>query len=108
MENEITAGTGKNRFAPGQTVTREQLITLLYRVIRNTGRGAEDRTELSAFSDADKVSPWAVEAMSWAVRSGILNGINDRLAPQGDVTRAQAAAIFTRAYQTFFDTDNAG
>ena len=108
MENEITAGTGKNRFAPGQTVTREQLITLLYRVIRNTGRGSEDRTELSAFSDADKVSPWAVEAMSWAVRSGILNGINGRLAPQGDVTRAQAAAIFTRAYQTFFDTDNAG
>ena len=63
----------------------------------------ENKHALSAFSDSEEISPWAYEAMAWAVDSGIIKGANGRLNPQGDTTRAQAAAIVSRVYQLYFD-----
>ena len=107
-ENKIASGIGKNRFAPQDLVSREQLITLLYRLILNSGKPAESNAALSAFSDSDKISPWASEAMAWAVDFGIIKGVNGRLDPQGDTTRAQAAAIISRVYQLYFDSGETG
>ena len=102
-ETGITGGVGENRFAPGAAVTREQMISLLYRTLQHAGIRVEGKAELSGFSDAEQISPWAWEAMSWAVDSGILVGNKGCLDPQGDTTRAQAAAIIARAYQIYFD-----
>ena len=52
---------------------------------------------LSRYSDADKVSDWAVTAMHWAVGAGLINGRSaNTLAPQGTATRAEVAAILLR------------
>ena len=51
---------------------------------------------LTAFSDADKVSGYASEAMQWAVAEGLLQGSNGKLNPQGSATRAQVATILMR------------
>lgn len=104
-ENAITGGIGKNRFAPGNSVSREQLITLLYRVIQYAGISVGGKSDLSAFSDTEQISPWALEAMTWAVDSGIIKGSNGRLDPQGDTTRAQAAALISRVHQAYFDKE---
>lgn len=102
-ENQIADGIGKSLFAPNRLVSREQLITLLYRLVLNMGMQVENKHALSAFSDSEEISPWAFEAMAWAVDSGIIKGANGRLNPQGDTTRAQAAAIVSRVYQLYFD-----
>ena len=49
-----------------------------------------------AFSDGDSVSSWAESAMLWATQSGIIGGIDGALAPQGQATRAQVAAMLQR------------
>lgn len=51
---------------------------------------------LSAFADAASVSGWAVDAVRWAVGSGLMNGTNCRIDPAGLTTRAEAAALLHR------------
>lgn len=81
---------GKN---PGQLATREQFVSMLYRY---AGNPAATEKELN-FADADQVSGYAREAMRWAVENGILSGYGDgTLAPDGQTTRAQAAAMLKR------------
>lgn len=52
---------------------------------------------LVRYTDADKISSYAVEAMRWAIGNGIIEGMTSTtLEPQGTATRAQCAAIFMR------------
>lgn len=74
-------------------VTREQMVTMLYRYAKPTGAEGE----LSAFVDSQSVSDWARDAMTWAVELGIINGKDgQRLDPQGTATRAEVATILQR------------
>ena len=82
--------------APDAPVTREQLATMLWRYAGES----EASGSLAEFADAGSVSSWAVEAMSWAVESGIITGASETtLAPQGSAARAQAAAMLMRFHQ---------
>lgn len=76
-----------------QSVTREQMVTMLYRYAKATaGTGG-----LSKFADVRSVSDWAKDAMAWAVANGILTGKDgNRLDPQGTATRAEVATILQR------------
>ena len=91
MDNGISDGTNM----VGE-VTREQLATILYRYAKQKGYDVSKSAALTAFSDADKVSGYAAEAMQWAVAEGLLQGSNGRLNPQGSATRAQVATILMR------------
>ena len=91
MDNGISDGTNM----PG-VITREQLATILYRYAKQKGYDVSKSAALTAFSDADKVSGYAAEAMQWAVAEGLLQGSNGRLNPQGSATRAQVATILMR------------
>ena len=74
-------------------ITREQLATMLYRTFGQPGTAGD----LSAFTDADRLSPFAADAMRWAVEVGLIKGLgNGILDPQGQATRAQVAAIMER------------
>ena len=61
------------------------------------------RAGLSEFSDADDVSPFARDALSWAVGRGLVRGMGDTglLAPQGGSTRAQTATLLVRFCREF-------
>ena len=91
MDNGISDGTNM----PG-VITREQLATILYRYAKQKGYNVSKSAALTAFSDADKVSGYAAEAMQWAVAEGLLQGSNGKLDPQGSATRAQVATILMR------------
>lgn len=91
MDNGISDGTNM----PG-VITREQLATILYRYAKQKGYDVSKSAALTGFSDADKVSGYASEAMQWAVAEGLLQGSNGRLNPQGSATRAQVATILMR------------
>lgn len=81
-------------FGPNDPLTREQAAAVLF----NAAGKPSSRTDLSAYPDADEVSGWAREALSWAVAEGVLNGVDTGdgariLSPQGTCTRATLAAL---------------
>ena len=119
-ENDIVNGTSSTTFSPEQKITREQMVTLLYRfsglapkhcripyqdvstLVQHIGLpyryiGLTDQDFGTAFSDADSVSTYAREAMGWAVASGLIAGTGDRLEPKATATRAQVAQVFYNA-----------
>ena len=96
-QNGIVNGLGENTFAPMNTLTREQLVTMLYRYAEAEGYDVSAAADLSGYPDADKVQTYAQEAMSWAVAEGIVAGMEDgTLNPAGNATRAQIATILMR------------
>ena len=95
-QNGIVNGLGENTFAPMNTLTREQLVTMLYRYAEAAGYDVSAAADLSGYPDAGKVQPYAQEAMSWAVAEGIVEGMDGNLNPAGSATRAQIATILMR------------
>ena len=96
-ETGITVGTSENTFNPNDNVTREQMATFLYRFAEYESLDPIEVTgDLSAFPDADKVSEFATEAMTWAVGQKIIAGVDGNLAPDGTATRAQVATVLMR------------
>lgn len=94
----VVNGVSDTEFAPHSAITREQLVTILWRYAGamgyDTGSG---EAELAGYADSAEVSAYAREAMAWAVREGIVQGRPGmQLDPQDLVTRAEAAAIFQR------------
>ena len=77
---------------PNADITREQLVTMLYRYAGSPAANGS----LDNFSDASTVSSYAVNAMQWAVANGIVNGSNGKLNPKNNATRAEVAAILMR------------
>ncbi len=92
-ENGIVAGYSTGEFAPADTITREQFATMLYNYAKYLGLDTARSDRMQTFSDADTVSSWAKDAMTWAVGAGVINGNgNQQLIPKDSITRAQAAA----------------
>lgn len=94
----VVTGKGDGTFAPNDSVTREQLCTMLYRYAKNyLGMDVSVTGDLSGFTDRNKVSGYAQEAIAWAVGNGIMTGTTTTtLSPGGTATRAQVAAMLQR------------
>ncbi len=95
--NDIVSGYGNGRFGTNDPITREQMAAILYRYAEYKGYDVAKAAELTKFTDAASVSPWADSAMKWAVAEGLISGMTDTtLAPVGSATRAQVASILMR------------
>ena len=93
----LAKGVTETRFAPGNAITREQLVTFLYRYAQYAGMDVGGQADMDAFADKDKVSGYAAEAVAWAVAGGIINGMeNNTLAPRANATRGQVATMLMR------------
>lgn len=96
-KNDILHGYDNGNFAPNDSITREQLVTMLYRYAVSKGYDVSKRNNLTAFTDAGKISGYAQDTMSWAVATGLVNGRGaNMLAPDSLATRAEIATIFQR------------
>lgn len=92
--NGIVSGVGKNRFAPTDNITREQLATMLRSYAKYKKYDVSKTTELTAFTDAGKISSWALEPVKWANAAGLISGrTKTTIVPDGTATRAEAATI---------------
>ena len=78
--------------APERTLSREELVTMLWRAEGSPAAEAD----LSTFTDGETVSDWAVPAVRWAVSEDILKGSSGKLNPSGTATRAEVASLLTR------------
>jgi hypothetical protein len=93
----IVNGYGDGRFGPNDPITREQLATILYRYAQHKGEGFKGLWNFKLdFPDAGEVSVWAIEAVSWMVMNGVINGKDGKLVPGGNASRAEAATMLQR------------
>lgn len=77
---------------PEGALTREQLVTMLWRL-----NGEPVVNYLITTPDASQISSWALEAMRWAASTGLIEGDeNGLLSPGATTTRAQAATFIWR------------
>ncbi|HML35930.1 MAG TPA: M14 family metallopeptidase [Bacillota bacterium] len=84
-------------YGPGEPITREQVVTTLYRYAKYSGMDLSGTGSLAGFTDSSRVSDFAAEAMSWAVGSGIVSGTTGAtLNPQATATRAELATMLMR------------
>ncbi|CAM4343261.1 hypothetical protein FHS16_002530 [Paenibacillus endophyticus] len=96
-QSKIVNGYGKGLFAPNDAITREQIAVMLYRYAN--GKGFDLQTEISnlSFKDANEISDFAKESITWAVSKGIMKGNSDMtLNPSGLATRAEVATMLQR------------
>ena len=95
----IMSGYGYNKFGPNDDMTREQLVTIMYRYAQYKGVDVSvgEDTNILSYDDALTVSEFAIPAMQWAVGSGAVSGrTNTTLNPKDTATRAEIATIIMR------------
>ncbi|TVX99085.1 S-layer homology domain-containing protein [Cohnella terricola] len=91
----ISSGMGNNMFAPEKEITRQEKFTLLYNALKVIGKlpqGNSGKT-LSDFTDTGMIAPWAKEAMTLLVETGIIDGNAGKLTPTSTTTRAEMAQV---------------
>jgi len=92
----VVVGHSDVRFAPDDTVTREQVAAILmnYAKFRNCDVSVGENTNILSYDDAiDGISWWAVPYMQWAVGAGIISGMGNNLMATSSATRVQAACM---------------
>lgn len=98
-EKGYVNGTGENSFNPDGKITRQEVVTILFRY-SGSQSGAETMFTAaydSQFTDSGAIAPWAKTAMYWAIYNGVVNGTSPTtVSPTATATRAEVAAIFVR------------
>ncbi len=89
----IVGGTtvnGQQVFNPKSTLTRAEAVTMLGRMQDTEGVVPAD---LSQFSDAASVPPYALEHFQTMVSLGVIGGSDGKLDPNGTMTRAAICKV---------------
>ncbi|MBQ2742362.1 MAG: S-layer homology domain-containing protein, partial [Oscillospiraceae bacterium] len=97
----IVGGIGDNKFAPRNTITRQDMMVIVYRALNSLpleGKVAPQATDevLSKYSDFTSVAPYAKEAVSSLINAGLVNGKSGRIAPTDYTTRAEVSVLIKR------------
>ena len=97
MQNGVSDGSNMDA-----SLTREQLATMFYRYAQSKGYDTtQGGMAIREYADFEQISDYAVEAMTWAVNTGLISGTSTTtLSPQGEATRAQVATILMRFIET--------
>lgn len=82
---------------PSATMSRQQMVTMLYRYAQQKGYAVSGSVDLGRYPDSASVAGYAKEAVSWAVANGIMGGTSAGLLnPTGTASRAHFAVFMYR------------
>ena len=94
----LVQGVGGNRFSPDTPMKRQDMMLMTERALEATGKKLEGKGSLDAFADGDEVAEYAKSSAPLLAGSGIVNGMNGKIAPKAYFTRAQATVILDRIW----------
>lgn len=95
QESDIVKGTSAATFSPDKEITREQLMTILYRFAAYKDYDLSSKTGLGNYTDSDQVADYASSAFQWAVATKVASGRTEKfLSPKASATRAEVASAF--------------
>ena len=101
-ENGIVKGVSDTAFGPDQALTREQMAAMLHRYAQYKQADLSASADLSGYTDAGQIAPYAQAAMAWTNGTGLITGTSaTTLSPKGTATRAQVATILLRMSDLF-------
>ncbi len=97
----LTTGDDTGAYAGDRTITRAEIVTILYRYAQYKSMDVSvgEDTNILSYEDALEVAEYAISAFQWACGEGIVTGIGNGLAPQGSATRSQLAVMLFRFCQ---------
>ena len=95
VANGIVAGYSADAFGPNDTLTRQQLVTILHRYVQIKGLSSTYiQKNIKNFVDYNDIAEYALNSIQWAYNQGVIEGkANNILDPNGSATRAQVATI---------------
>ena len=101
----VIQGFTDNTFRPRQSISREQIVTMLFRYISDLNLHelppvSEMNSFLNNFHDRNAISSWAIEGVRWAAYYGII-GTGGTLNPGGNASRAETVAMLRRVVENF-------
>ena len=102
--NGIVNGVSATKFDPNRIVTRQEAVTIFYRYCVDYNLlGMESCMELNGFEDCEQIAGFAVDAFTWAVATGLVEGSESAngcyLNPVANLNRAQAAILLQRCVE---------
>ena len=97
QSNAIVTGYEDDTFRPNAFITRQEMAAMITRYAKNIAQmDTKPESKKIDFPDASSVASWAKEAVAWCIENEIINGMDGKVAPNGDATRAQFATIIMR------------
>ena len=93
-------GRSSSSMAPDAPISRQEAMTVVARALE-LDYDAYAKTDLSAFSDRDKISAWALPYVRSMVGAGYIHGRGKILAPLDNITRSEFAQIFYNIIGTY-------
>ena len=97
----ILNGNGDGTVTPEAPITRERAMVMLARAL---GIEPIRKPDLTKYTDAAKVAPYAQGMVAAMIEAGIVGGVTaDELAPQDNINRASTVTILDRAIDTYAD-----
>ena len=97
----ILNGNGDGTVTPEAPITRERAMVMLGRAL---GIEPIREPDLTKYTDAAKVAPYAQGMVAAMIEAGIVGGVTaGELAPQDNINRASTVTILDRAISTYAD-----
>ena len=93
-------GRSSSSMAPDSPITRQEAMTVVARALE-LDYDAYVKTDLSKFSDRDKISTWALPYVRAMVGADYIHGRTKGLEPLDNITRAEFAQIFHNIVGTY-------
>ena len=97
----LVSGVGNNLYSPETPITRQDMLVILYHVLDKLGALPVDNNvgrPFEEFKDINEIPSYALDAMKFFVRTGIVQGEGNRLMPRTTATRAQTAQVLYNIY----------
>ena len=93
-------GRSSSSMAPDAPITREEAMTVVARALE-LDYDSYSKTDLSKFSDRNKISNWALPYVRAMVGADYIHGRTKGLEPLDNITRAEFAQIFYNIIGTY-------
>jgi hypothetical protein len=99
----IVKGITTSTFVPGNSITRQEICVMLLRTLKAAQPGEDySITAPPVIADASQIAPWALDAVEYMNKAGIMNGTGgNNISPLGNTSKEQAIALITRMYEEY-------
>jgi len=96
----ITSGVGGNIFNPEKEISRQDMMVLTVKALKKAGKQITNgsQKDIKKFTDASKVSKYALESVVAMVKNGLIAGSENKINPTANITRAEASVVLYKIY----------
>jgi len=99
----ITTGVGNNRFSPKESISRQDMMVLTARALKNFKglKATAGIAILDRFADRRDIAGYAAENLALLISEGLITGSEGKVNPRGWTTRAETAVFLYRIYNKY-------